>query len=918
MKSKIIVSLVLLLASLSLSRAQTVIAGWTFDNLAIATNLDPAPVVNNSYGAVSAASLGMTTYAATAIGNNDPDVLVGASGDSDTIAQGGDGITNLSHEWRIRAQNAAGTANGWDSMAPVGFQGAQFSADTTAYTNIQVAFDWYLTKQGEANLQLEYTVDGVNWSNGIPINIPLAQTNTYIWTTNNTAGTDPNSVVGYFVHSASYKDGQEWFTNLTAVITNTAAANNPNFGIRLVNASTGTSCVSGTGAALNNSSGNWRFDNVQIIGSTFGAILTPPVLTNSTTATVDGPFTNTFVQNASWTNAITAVSVNNTVLPNNNGSYSISANGQIGQIVFTPALSTLLQKAGTVNITVAANGYAVDTVSQSIAAGAPAILAVTTQPTAPTGNGGTFVVQPQLTVFDQYSNVSTSGSATYTATPSAGWGFGAGSGVAQALTAGTVTFTNLSATNNAFVSGASITFTASGASGLNGVANLNTNSTTFNLPAPTTTLFTPGYLAVEQLDSGAANNSTFSILELNPSASNSAPVFILPVPATQTNGMRQSSSASTGDLADSDDGTLLCFSAAVCADSTVSDITTVNQRGAGTFNSQGNYVLQTTYSGDGADSDQARSAVTVDDVTFYIGDKGGVYTNNETTNDAYILYSQDNPANVRSLKSFGGTVFALQQEGSSQPNASVMAVVPPPATAAGSLTILDGFPIDGNDLDFYALRSGNNGSSYDTIYYIDGTNATSGSLWKFYFTGNYNGAGEPVWASCNANWPTVGANAPSWPTPNGGDGLCAVTNVNGGVDLYYTSGKGSTEGNSVVHLYDSGGWDQPINLTETNVLYVASAQVALKGIAFAPLPVIGNMSIASYNHSGFTFSFNSPAENVTSASFTVWSSTNIGLPFNQWKNLGNPTGPTGAANTTYSFTDTGATASQTYYRVTSP
>ena len=44
-------------------------------------------------------------------------------------------------------------------------------------------------------------------------------------------------------------------------------ANNPNFGIRFVNAATGTEDVSASGAAYNNSSGNVRFDNVVIKGA---------------------------------------------------------------------------------------------------------------------------------------------------------------------------------------------------------------------------------------------------------------------------------------------------------------------------------------------------------------------------------------------------------------------------------------------------------------------------------------------------------------------------------------------------------------------------------------------------------------------------------------------------------------------------
>jgi hypothetical protein len=54
---------------------------------------------------------------------------------------------------------------------------------------------------------------------------------------------------------------------LTATISDPSAANNANFGIRMVNASTGASNVSASGTPLNNNSGNWRFDNINIVGT---------------------------------------------------------------------------------------------------------------------------------------------------------------------------------------------------------------------------------------------------------------------------------------------------------------------------------------------------------------------------------------------------------------------------------------------------------------------------------------------------------------------------------------------------------------------------------------------------------------------------------------------------------------------------
>lgn len=659
-------------------------------------------------------------------------------------------------------------------------------------------------------------------------------------------------------------------------------------------------------------------------GHLTSSLNTPPTITPDPSASVDHPFTNTFTDNVTWRTSITNIQVNGNTLPT--AAYNTSV---AGEIIFTPSASALLQGAGNIDIVYYAITFNSDQVTQPVAPGAPTGFSIKTQPVAPTGNGGTLVGQPAVAVVDQYGNPVNS-SATVTASPGSGsWSFGAGSGTIQPLVNGTASFTNLNAFSSAAVPAATISFVVSGLSGL---PYTTTNSSAFSIPAPLAGGFTPGYLAVEQVDVASSANSTFSILELNPSVNNAQPVKLFPVPATGTNALRQSgNTGSTGDLADSDDGTLLCFSAGQWSDSTLSDVTTVTNRGAGTFNAQGAYNLPATYQGNGGSTaDQPRSATTVDDVTYFMGDKGGVYTNGNLPNTGYIPFSEGN-ANVRSLKSFGTVVFALQQEGGSDPDSSVIDIVPSPGTPLLALEPLSGFPIDGSVLDFYALRSGNNGTNYDSIYYIDGTNANSGSIFKFYFTGGYL-SGFPstppneVWANAG------GSQNANWPTANGGNGLCAVTNVNGGVDLYYTTGSGDTAGNSVVHAYDANPWNQPINITQSSVIYTAPAGVCLKGIAFAPLPGSGTVPVlpvgtigstanmggisyaASGPNAGLTFSFtNTPA---SATSFSIWSTTNLLAPFSQWTYLGNPTE---ASAGTYSFTDPSATNNpQTYYRVTSP
>jgi hypothetical protein len=93
-------------------------------------------------------------------------------------------------------------------------------------------------------------------------------------------GTDANSVTGSYVSDNALNNGSsaghDWFSGLTATIIDPNAANNSKFAVEMVNASTGASNVSTKGTALNNNSGNWRFDNVTISGTTIGTATPEP------------------------------------------------------------------------------------------------------------------------------------------------------------------------------------------------------------------------------------------------------------------------------------------------------------------------------------------------------------------------------------------------------------------------------------------------------------------------------------------------------------------------------------------------------------------------------------------------------------------------------------------------------------------
>jgi hypothetical protein len=255
--SKIITLGAALLLAGAHAQAQT-IAAWTFENDTVAVNNSPAP----STGSGTASSIGMNLYPTPNIGVTTDDVLIGKTSDT-----GANGVADTTQIWRVRAQaGTSGAANGWSSLAPIGTQGAQFAASTVGYNSINVSFDWYATTQGEANLQLEYTTDGSTWNN---VPLTLSGSDAGLVLLNNTSS--PNTVVGSYVSDNLLNNGsmagQDWFTGLTATISDPNAANDPNFAIEMVNASTGADDVSTQGTALNNSSGNWRFDNVLISGA---------------------------------------------------------------------------------------------------------------------------------------------------------------------------------------------------------------------------------------------------------------------------------------------------------------------------------------------------------------------------------------------------------------------------------------------------------------------------------------------------------------------------------------------------------------------------------------------------------------------------------------------------------------------------
>jgi hypothetical protein len=267
-----------------------VIAGWNFNSLT-GTQLTPAPSTNTSAGLVSAHSLGMTnnyTYSTTppTVGSVDGSNVTKTTLSSDPSGTAAHNIgPNNNEAWRIVGAGGTsgvnGAGNGWNLSAPPCTQGAEFDIDTTGYHYIIFQYDWYTTNQGVRDLQALYTTDGVTWTPAGPIEV-------------SGGGSVFNNQITINFHALGI----------------TTVENNSKFGVRLVsvydpdylgtpaysipsggNVCSSTATGTYTAASLatnnqpvvyNNNSGNWRFDEVNVLGTA-----------NNTNPITNDPITNT-------------------------------------------------------------------------------------------------------------------------------------------------------------------------------------------------------------------------------------------------------------------------------------------------------------------------------------------------------------------------------------------------------------------------------------------------------------------------------------------------------------------------------------------------------------------------------------------------------------------------------------------------
>ncbi len=370
----------------------------------------------------------------------------------------------------------------------------------------------------------------------------------------------------------------------------------------------------------------------------------------------------------------------------------------------------------------------------------------------------------------------------------------------------------------------------------------------------TTAEAAPGHLCLVQADPTAVPaNTTVTVVEIDKAIPGTT-YATFAVPGTGANAIRMSQSAtSTGYAANSSDGTLFAFTGANSTN-TAANVNTLNPRTAVTLDNSGSIVNQTSYTG--GSGNQTRCATSLDNLAWYIADQGGLYTNGS------IIASPS--GNFRAAKAFGTSVYVGQASGTSA-NIQVGTINAP---SGGAFTGLPGLTNNANHQDFYLIRSGSNGLTFDVLYTLSATSNTAGTINKY--------------SLVSGSWTANGSAATSF----GGFGLAAEANGIGGAFLYVSTGQGALTANQVLRLTDSAGYNAPLSLGANLALFTAPAGAVVKGVAFSPaLPPPApptQLAVTSVN-GGLSPSVNAPfpvviqAQTATSVAANVLTNTNVSL-----------------------------------------
>jgi hypothetical protein len=251
------ISIALLACAAGTCAQADTIAEWNFGTLS-STAPDNTPAATNGVAAANAATTAESLNTANSYAQSG--YPSGSAYTFDDITNDTNSTNGNGDVWRIRGSSTAATqsgANGWSINAPQYSQGVQFTTTTAGYTgDVVLSFSWAATAQGIANLQVQYN-SNVNNASG--------------WTN---VGSLLTATVGNSSSGGSYQTDTIDFgaQGITSV------DNDANFGVRLVAAynpslaggteyASASSVIAGSPVEYNNSSGNWRFADVQIDGT---------------------------------------------------------------------------------------------------------------------------------------------------------------------------------------------------------------------------------------------------------------------------------------------------------------------------------------------------------------------------------------------------------------------------------------------------------------------------------------------------------------------------------------------------------------------------------------------------------------------------------------------------------------------------
>jgi len=201
----------------------------------------------------------------------------------------------------------------------------------------------------------------------------------------------------------------------------------------------------------------WVFSTIAVHAQT------PPTLTAGVNVTVDTDFEITFADDGIWQAGISEISFGDDVL--DAGAYDTTT--KTGSIIFSPSASIFFQNDTTLFLKIVSGAYDIDSVEQSIAHGVASEIEIVTQPSSPAGNGSELETQPSVKVIDQYGNHCTSDNTTNVVAAVGNGAWLLGGTVTGNVTAGMFSYSDLTASSNVAVTGATIAFssTVSGVSG---------------------------------------------------------------------------------------------------------------------------------------------------------------------------------------------------------------------------------------------------------------------------------------------------------------------------------------------------------------------------------------------------------------------------------------------------------------------